>query len=74
MWHPVHPVLESRCPYLAVVVETEPYPNARFIGNLLGDVMQDVIIGTKVVGVFEDHAEGTVLNWATPTVTDPQND
>jgi hypothetical protein len=39
------------------------------IGNLLGDPMQDVVIGTEVEGVFEHHCDAdrpySLLHWRT---------
>jgi uncharacterized OB-fold protein len=63
VWHPVHPALESACPYLVVVVELPDAGNLRMVGNLLGDPMQDVAIGSLVEAVFEDHAEFTLVHW-----------
>lgn len=55
VWHPVHPCLKDRGPYLAVVVELPEAGNVRMLGNLLGDAMQQVVIGSEVEGVFEHH-------------------
>jgi uncharacterized OB-fold protein len=57
VWHPVHPALKQRCPYLAVLVELPDAGNVRMVGNLLGDPQQEVCIGAEVVGVFEHRAE-----------------
>jgi uncharacterized OB-fold protein len=63
VWHPVHPALESACPYLVVVVELPDAGNLRMVGNLLGDPMQQVRIGAPVEAVFEDHDEFTLVHW-----------
>jgi uncharacterized OB-fold protein len=67
VWHPVHPALKERCPYLAVLVELPHAGNVRMVGNLLGDAMQPVPIGAEVVGVFEHHPEESpafsLLQW-----------
>lgn len=64
VWHPVHPSLESACPYLVVVVEL-PRLAVRLTGNLVGDPLQEVRIGERVIGVFEDHGDQyTLLQWA----------
>ncbi len=63
VWHPVHPALKDACPYVVVLVELPHADNVRIVGNLLGDPRQDVRIDAPVVGVFEDHAEFTLLQW-----------
>ena len=55
--HPVHPALKERVPYVAVLVELPAAGNIRMIGNLLGEPMDDVVIGTEVKAVFEHHNE-----------------
>jgi uncharacterized protein len=66
-WHPVHPALKDRCPYVAVLVELPEAGNVRMVGNLLGDPLQDVRIGAEVNGVFEHHADASppfsLLQW-----------
>jgi uncharacterized OB-fold protein len=66
-WHPVHPALRQRGPYLIVLVELPQAGNIRMVGNLLGAPLQSVSIGTPVEGVFEHHGEGderyTLLQW-----------
>ena len=52
VWHPVHPALRERGPYLAVLVELPHAGNVRMVGNLLGDPQQKVRIGAEVDGVF----------------------
>ncbi len=67
VWHPVHPVLKTHGPYLAVVVELPHAGGLRMLGNLLGDPVQTVIIGAAVHGVFEHHAAAdkpwSLLHW-----------
>lgn len=67
VWHPVHPCLKERGPYLAVVVELPHAGHVRMLGNLLGDAMQDVVIGSDVEGVFEHHENArpafTLMQW-----------
>ncbi|MCH9675785.1 MAG: OB-fold domain-containing protein, partial [Gammaproteobacteria bacterium] len=66
-WHPVHPALRDRTPYISVLVELPQAGNVRLLGNLLGDVHQDVIIGTEVEAVFEHHNDAdpafTLVQW-----------
>lgn len=68
VWHPVHPALADRGPYLAVLVEFPDAGNIRMVGNLLGDAQQSVTIGTPVRAVFEHHPNAEVphskLQWA----------
>jgi uncharacterized OB-fold protein len=64
VWHPAHPALKGACPYLVVVVELPDAGNVRMVGNLLGDPMEDAVIGAEVEAVFEDHDEGfTLVQW-----------
>lgn len=67
VWHPVHPALKDACPYLVVLVELPQVGNVRMVGNLLGDPLQPVPIGTEVEAVFEDHPEDefTLVHWRT---------
>ena len=66
-WYPVHPVLQSKLPYLTVLVELPDAGNVRMVGNLLGDPKQDVTIGADVECVFEHHLEAdppfTLVQW-----------
>jgi uncharacterized OB-fold protein len=55
VWHPSHSALVGSQPYLVVLVELPHAGNVRMIGNLLGDPLQNVVIGTPVQGVFEHH-------------------
>lgn len=63
VWHPVHPVLKDRVPYLIVLVELPDAGNVRLVGNLLGDPHQEVQIGAEVTVVWEDHEEVTLPQW-----------
>jgi uncharacterized OB-fold protein len=67
VWHPVHPALKDRGPYLAVLVELPEAGHVRMVGNLLGDPLQDVRVGAQVTGVFEHHTDATpafsLLHW-----------
>jgi uncharacterized OB-fold protein len=67
VWHPVHPALAGRGPYLAVLVEFPAAGNIRMVGNLLGDAQQTVEIGTAVTAAFEHHHDAplpfTLLHW-----------
>lgn len=67
VWHPVHPALKERGPYLVVLVELPHAGGVRMLGNLLGDAMQAVPIGAEVVGVFEHHRDNeppySLLQW-----------
>jgi uncharacterized OB-fold protein len=58
-WHPVHPALRGRGPYLVVLVALAHAGGVRMIGNLLGDPMQTVTIDTPVEAVFEAHDDAT---------------
>jgi uncharacterized protein len=67
VWHPVHPALKDRCPYIVVVVELPQAGRVRMLGNLLGDPRQTVEIGAPVRAVFEHHNDAdpphTLLHW-----------
>jgi uncharacterized OB-fold protein len=69
VWHPSHTALKQHGAYLAVLVELPQAGEVRMIGNLLGDPMQDVVIGTEVEGVFEHHCDAdrpySLLHWRT---------
>jgi len=58
-WHPVHPALRERGPYLVVLVELPEAGGVRMLGNLLGDPTQAVEIGAPVEAAFEPHDEAT---------------
>jgi uncharacterized OB-fold protein len=67
VWHPVHPALAEQGPYLVVLVEIPQADGVRLVGNLLGDPLQDVEIGSAVEAVFEHHEDVdepfTLLQW-----------
>ena len=67
VWHPSHSVLKGHGPYLVALVELPHAGNVRMVGNLLGDPLQDVVIGAAVEGVFEHHRDATpaysLLHW-----------
>lgn len=67
VWHPVHPALAERCPFVIVLVELPHADNVRLVGNLLGDAEQPLEIGAAVRGVFEHHLDAespfTLLQW-----------
>lgn len=62
-WHPVHPDLAAACPYLVVLVELDDAPGVRMVGNLLGDPLQAVAIGSTVEAEFEHHDDYTLVHW-----------
>jgi len=67
VWHPSHPALNGHGPYLVVLVELPQAGNVRMVGNLLGDPLQEVVIGTDVLGEFEHHHDAdppfSLLHW-----------
>ena len=67
VWHPSHISLAGLGPYLVVLVELPLAGKVRMLGNLLGDPMQEIVIGAAVRGVFEHHADSeppyTLLQW-----------
>jgi uncharacterized protein len=67
VWHPVHQALTGQGPYLVVLVTLAHADGVRLVGNLLGDPHQSVTIGSRVVGVFEHHAQAPItfslLQW-----------
>lgn len=67
VWHASHDALIGHSPYLAIVVELPHAGNVRLVGNLLGDPMQQVVIGLEVEGVFEHHPDAnppfSLLQW-----------
>ncbi|MDQ2736254.1 MAG: OB-fold domain-containing protein, partial [Pseudomonadota bacterium] len=67
IWHPSHEALRERGPYLAVLISLPHAGGVRMVGNLLGDPMQEVNIGSEVEGVFEHHADAvppfSLLHW-----------
>jgi uncharacterized OB-fold protein len=67
VWHPSHAALRQHGPYLAILVEIPLAGGVRMMGNLLGDPLQNVVIGADVEGVFEHHADAdpaySLLQW-----------
>lgn len=63
VWHPAHAALNGHTPYLVVLVELPQAGGVRMLGNLLGDPMQEVSIGSPVTAVFEQHTGYTLLQW-----------
>ncbi len=65
VWYPVHPALNSKLPYMVVLVELPDAGNVRMVGNLLGDPNQEVTIGAEVEVEFEDHPVEavTLVQW-----------
>ncbi|HEX5367239.1 MAG TPA: OB-fold domain-containing protein [Acidimicrobiales bacterium] len=66
VWHPVHPALAEACPYVVVLVELPHADGVRMVGNLLGEPTDDVVIGSDVEAVFEDHdgdTPYTLVQW-----------
>ena len=67
VWHPVHPALREQGPFVIVLVELPQCDGVRVVGNLVGDPMQDLVIGAEVEGVFEHHRDHdppyTLLQW-----------
>lgn len=62
-WHPVTQALVGATPYLIVLVELPYAGRVRMVGNLLGDPTQQVVIGTQVHAVFEDHDGYSLVHW-----------
>lgn len=67
VWHPVHPSLAEQGPYVIALVELPAAGGVRIVGNLIGDPMQPLRIGSRVTGVFEHHPDDdppyTLLQW-----------
>ena len=70
-WHPVHPALAGRGPFLLVLVELPHAGGVRMLGNLLGEAHQAVAVGDSVRAVFERHDAGgrdwTLVQWQRAT-------
>jgi len=68
-WYPVHPALQQAVPYIVVLVELPGAGGVRMVGNLLGDPHQEIVIGSAVQAVFEDHDDAgtptpyTLVQW-----------
>ena len=69
VWHPIHPAMKDAVPYLVVVIELPQAGGVRMLGNLLGDPLQNVKIGSEVEAVFEHHNDVelpfTLVQWRT---------
>ena len=69
--HPVHPTLKDQVPYVAVLVELPGAGSIRMLGNLLGDPLDDVVVGAPVEAVFEHHTDVeppyTLVQWQRKT-------
>ena len=52
---------------VVILVEIPEADGIRIVGNLLGDPLQELIIGSEVTGVFEHHLDETppftLLQW-----------
>lgn len=66
-WYPAHPAVAQAVPYIVVLVELPDADNVRMVGNLLGDREQEIVIGSEVEAVFEDHDDSeppfTLVHW-----------
>jgi uncharacterized OB-fold protein len=66
-WHAPMPALQDSVPYLTVLVELPHAGGIRMVGNLLGDPLQEVMIGAEVRAVFEHHEDVarpyTLVQW-----------
>ena len=67
VWHPVHPALADACPYVVVIVEFPEAGGIRMLGNLVDDPEKDVLIGSRLEAVYEDHDDAdpayTLVQW-----------
>ena len=67
-WHPAHAALKNAGPYLIALVEIPSAGNVRVVGNVTGDQMREIPIGSRVTAVFEHHDDApvpyTLLQWA----------
>jgi uncharacterized OB-fold protein len=50
-------------PYVAIVVELPAAGDIRMVGNLLGDQLAEVTVGTPVRAVFERHEGYSLVQW-----------
>ena len=62
-WHPIHPALVDRVPYVVLVVELDEAPGIYLLGNRVGDQKAPVEIDAPVEAVFEHHADYTLVQW-----------
>jgi uncharacterized OB-fold protein len=67
VWHPAHPALKGKGPYLIALIELPAAGRVRMIGNIVGDPMRQLVPGTAVRGLFEHHRDATpafsLLQW-----------
>jgi uncharacterized OB-fold protein len=63
VWHPTDRGLADAVPYVVVLVALPTAGAVRMIGNLLGDPMRDVVIGTEVRAVIEAHDDYSLVQW-----------
>jgi hypothetical protein len=61
VWHA--PTAVGKVPYLVAVIDVGR-PGARFVGNILGDPLREVVIGSSVVAEFEDCSDdASLVQW-----------
>lgn len=67
VWHPVHPALAEQGAHVIVLIELPAAGGVHIVGNLVGDPMGPLDIGSSVRGVFEHHSDAdppfTLLQW-----------
>jgi uncharacterized OB-fold protein len=67
VWHPTHPALVAGTPYRVALVELPQAGGVRVAGNIVGDPRADLVIGSPVSAVFEDHDDAdvpyTLVQW-----------
>jgi uncharacterized OB-fold protein len=62
-WHPTDRPLVDAVPYVAIVVELPAAGDIRMVGNLLGDQLAEVTVGTPVRAAFERHEGYSLVQW-----------
>lgn len=66
-WHPAHPALKATKPYLIALVELPHADGVRIVGNIKGDQMRNLPVGTALKGYFEHHPDASpaysLLQW-----------
>lgn len=62
-WHPTDRPLAGAVPYVAIIVTLPAAGDIRMVGNLLGDQLAEVTIGTPVRAVFERHETYSLVQW-----------
>jgi uncharacterized OB-fold protein len=63
VWHPADAAFEGAVPYVVLLVEIPTTDGIRMIGNLVGDQLAVVRIGSEVVAVFEHHDSYALVQW-----------